>query len=52
MDISREFGTVLLIIAVIVVWLVAKIVHYARKSERQWRAVDKSKLKEWNDDEW
>lgn len=52
MDISREFAIVLMIIAGIVVWLLAKVVYFARKSERQWREVDKSKLQEWDDDAW
>lgn len=52
MDISKELGAVLLIIAGVLIWLLAKVVHYARKSERQWREVDKSKLKEWDDEAW
>jgi len=33
--------------------VLVKVVSNARKSERQWREVDKSKLKEWqDDDEW
>ena len=43
---------VLLIIAVVVAYVAATVVHYARKSERQWQDVDKSKLKTWDDDEW
>ncbi len=42
---------VLLIIAAIVVYVIAKVVENVRKSERQWRQVDKSKLKEWDDDD-
>lgn len=52
MEIGRELGTVLAIILLIVIWVLAKVVHYARKSERQWRDVDKSKLKEWDDEDW
>ena len=44
---------VLLIITVVLVWVVAKVIGYARKSERQWQQVDKGKLKKWeDDDEW
>lgn len=39
------------IIAVVVCYTAAKVVSYARKSERQWDEVDKSKLKVWDDDE-
>lgn len=42
---------VLAIIVVVVVYVLAKIVHYMRVSDRQWDEVDKSKLKEWEDDE-
>ncbi|MBT5218283.1 MAG: hypothetical protein HOI35_01095 [Woeseia sp.] len=42
---------VLLIIAFIILWVLAKVITYARKSEQQWQAVDKSKLKTWDDDE-
>jgi len=42
----------LVMIAVIVVYTIAKVVRYNRLSEQQWKQVDKSKLKEWDDDEW
>ena len=42
----------LVMIVVIVVYTIAKIVRYNRLSEQQWEQVDKSKLKEWDDDEW
>ena len=48
---SEGFWPVVLIIVVIIAWVVAKVIANARKSERQWREVDKSKLKEWQDDE-
>ena len=48
---SEGFWPVILIVAAIVVWVLAKVVVNIRKSERQWREVDKSKLKEWTDDE-
>lgn len=46
--------TILLIfIALVVVYTVAKVIAYMRQSDRQWGQVDKSKLKEWDDDdEW
>jgi nitrate/nitrite transporter NarK len=48
---AEGFWVVLLIVTVVVVYVVAKTVYYARKSEQQWQAVDKSKLKEWEDDD-
>ena len=42
---------VLAIVAVVVVYVIAKVVHYAQKSDRQWSEVDKSKLRTWDDDE-
>ena len=42
---------VLAIIAFVVVYVIAKVRHYMRQSDRQWLEVDKSKLREWEDDE-
>jgi hypothetical protein len=42
----------LIMIALIIVYTVAKVLQYVRLSEKQWQEVDKSKLKEWDDDEW
>lgn len=41
----------LIFVAVVVVYTIAKVVGYMRQSDRQWEQVDKSKLKEWDDDE-
>ena len=41
----------LIFIAVGVIYTIAKVVEYKRKSEQQWRQVDKSKLRKWEDDE-
>ena len=41
----------LIFIAFVVAYTIAKIVGYMRQSERQWEQVDKSKLKVWEDDE-
>jgi hypothetical protein len=44
---------VLLIIAAIIIYTIAKVVSLNRLSEQQWEQVDKSKLKEWDDeDDW
>jgi hypothetical protein len=41
----------LLFIAVVVAYTIAKVVGYMRKSDQQWQQVDKSKLREWEDDD-
>ena len=42
---------ILVFIAVVAVYTIAKVVQYMRQSERQWQEVDKSKLKKWDDDD-
>lgn len=42
---------VLIIIGFIILYAVAKVVANIRKSREQWDQVDKSKLREWEDDE-
>ena len=43
----------LIMIALIVIYTIAKVLQYMRLSDAQWRDVDKSKLKQWeDDDEW
>lgn len=42
----------LVFIAVVIVYTAAKILRLKKQSEEQWQQVDKSKLKEWEDDEW
>jgi hypothetical protein len=42
----------LIVIAVIIVYTIAKVIRLNRLSEQQWERADKSKLKEWDDDEW
>ena len=39
------------IILVVALYVVAKVVQYSRQSEEEWKKVDKSKLKAWDDDE-
>ena len=44
---------IFVMIAVIIVYTIARVIHLNRLSEQQWEQVDKSKLKEWDDDdEW
>jgi len=39
-------------IAAVIIYTIAKVVQHMRKSEQQWKQVDKSKLREWEDDDW
>lgn len=41
----------LIFVVVVIVYTAAKVIGYMRKSERQWQEADKSKLKEWDDEE-
>ena len=42
---------ILIVIVVIIVYVVAKVVAYMRISDEQWKQVDKSKLRAWEDDD-
>ncbi len=42
---------IVVMIALVVIYVFAKVVAYMRESERQWQQVDKSKLREWEDDD-
>lgn len=48
---SEGFWPVVLFVAFIIAWVAVKVIDNARKSEREWRKVDKTKLKEWQDDD-
>ena len=48
---NTPFLLVLLLVVIIIVWVIAKVRHYARVSERQWERVDKSRLRHWEDDD-
>jgi len=42
---------ILVLIAVVIIYTIAKVIDYSRQSDEQWREVDKSKLREWEDDD-
>lgn len=44
--------SILILIAVVIIYTIAKVIQHMRKSEEQWREVDKSKIREWSDDDW
>ncbi len=42
---------IIILIAIVIVWVISKVRYYMRKSEEQWHEVDKTKLREWNDED-
>jgi hypothetical protein len=42
---------ILIFIGVVIIYTIAKVVQHNRRSQEQWRDVDKSKLREWDDDD-
>lgn len=48
---APELAVALLIVAAVIVWVIAKVIHYSRLSERQWQQVDRSRLRPWEDDD-
>lgn len=42
---------IIILIVAVVIYTIAKIRAYARKSAQQWEQADKSKLREWDDDD-
>ena len=42
---------VLLIIVAVAIYTIVKVRQYMQKSDQQWQQVDKSKLREWEDDD-
>ncbi len=45
------FWVLVAFIALVFAYVISKVIYYKRKSDEQWRAVDKSKLREWKDDD-
>ena len=46
-----ELQLALAALAVFILYVVAKVRSYMRESDRQWKQVNKSKLREWEEDE-
>ncbi len=42
---------IIILIAIVIGWVFSKVRYYMRKSEEQWREVDKTKLREWDDED-
>ncbi|MEE4163456.1 MAG: hypothetical protein V2I25_13205 [Woeseiaceae bacterium] len=45
---QANLTSMFLLLAIIVVYVVAKVRYYMRVSDEQWRRVDKSKLVDWS----
>lgn len=48
---TDELEIALGIVLAVIVYVIVNVWRYARKSNKQWRAVDKSKLNVWDDDD-
>lgn len=42
---------IIILIVIVIAWVLSKVRYYMRKSEEQWREVDKTKLREWEDED-
>lgn len=42
---------ILAFVAIVIIYVIAKVIENVKKSEQQWREVDKSKLLDWDDDD-
>ena len=42
---------ILLIILFVIIYVIARVYQYSRRSDQQWREVDRSKLRQWNDED-
>ena len=42
---------IIIFIVAVIVYTIGKVIQHNRRSEEQWREVDKSKLREWDDDD-
>jgi hypothetical protein len=49
--VTDELQIALWLVLAVIVYVIVNVWRYARKSNEQWRAVDKSKLKVWDDDD-
>ena len=47
----EQFWIAVLILIGVVIYVAAKVRIYMRQSDTQWKQVDKTKLKTWDDDD-
>lgn len=48
---TNSFWIAVLIVVIVVIYVIAKVFENIKKSEEQWKQVDKSKLKTWDDED-
>jgi len=46
-----DFWPIAAIILVVILYVLAKVAFYIRRSEEQWSQVDKSRLRAWEDED-
>ena len=52
-NMSEGFWIAVLIVVAVAAYVLSKVFYYVRRSAEQWKQVDKTKLREWeDDDEW
>jgi hypothetical protein len=49
--VTDELQIAIWIVLAVIVYVAVNVWRHARKSKEQWQAVDKSKLKVWDDDD-
>ena len=42
---------IIILIAIVIAWVLSKVRYYMKVSDDQWKKVDKSKLREWEDED-
>ncbi len=48
---AEGFWIAAVIVVAVLLYVVVKVLYYARLSRKQWHEVDRSKLREWEDDD-
>lgn len=46
-----ELWIILAFIAIVIIYTIARVLRLMRQSDEEWQKVDKSKLREWEDDD-
>jgi len=50
-ELGREFWIAAVVMAGFAIYVVARVRMYMRQSDAEWRKVDQSKLKSWDEDD-
>ena len=49
-DMNQDLALALIAVLALIAWVIAKVVRYSRQSDEQWKKVDRTKLREWDDE--